>query len=61
MRVNAVADAGRHRIVDVRHGETRINLLVDEQAAIPEAEAFVAFDPAQTRLYADGWLIGATR
>ncbi|MGE0845561.1 MAG: ABC transporter ATP-binding protein [Flavobacteriaceae bacterium] len=61
VRVNAVADAGRHRIVDVRHGETRINLLVDEQAAIPEAEAFVAFDPAQTRLYADGWLIGATR
>jgi len=52
-----VADAGRYRIVDARHGTSRINVLVTDGAALPGEGARVRFDPAHTRLYADGWLV----
>jgi glycerol transport system ATP-binding protein len=52
-----VADAGRYRIVEARHGASRINLLVTDGAALPGEGARVRFDPAHTRLYADGWLV----
>ena len=52
-----VSDAGRHRIVEARHARHRINVLVEESAALPGERAHVRFDPAFTRLYADGWLV----
>lgn len=52
-----VNDAGRYRIVDARHGDFRINLLVTEDGDIPASSAKVTFEPKQTRLYADGWLV----
>jgi glycerol transport system ATP-binding protein len=52
-----VSDAGRHRIVDTRHGKIGIKLLVDDGSPIPSEGAHVFFDPAHTRLYADGWLV----
>ncbi|HEX9768557.1 MAG TPA: ABC transporter ATP-binding protein [Kiloniellales bacterium] len=52
-----VADAGRFRIVDTRHGEAVIKLLVAEGQALPSAGAHVRFDPAHTQVYADGWII----
>ena len=51
-----VSDAGRYRIVEARHRDSRVNLLVTDGAAIPGEGARVRFDPAHTRLYADGWL-----
>ncbi len=57
VEIAKVSDAGRHRIVDARHGESRINLLIGENVALPASGARVAFEPAQTRLYADGWLV----
>ncbi|MCB9949227.1 MAG: ABC transporter ATP-binding protein [Rhodospirillaceae bacterium] len=51
-----VADAGRHRIVETRAGDTRINLLVPETAEVPTGDACLAFDPAHTRVYMDGWV-----
>jgi glycerol transport system ATP-binding protein len=57
VEIENVSDAGRFRIVDARHGEHRINLLVGEQDAIPADGARLSFDPQQTRLYADGWLV----
>jgi glycerol transport system ATP-binding protein len=51
-----VADAGRHRIVEARHGESRINVLVAD-GELPSEGAKLRFDPAYTRLYADGWLV----
>jgi glycerol transport system ATP-binding protein len=54
--VTGVADAGRFRIVDTQAGGSRVKLLVDEGEAIPSSDAFLAFDPAQTRLYRDGRL-----
>ncbi|HEX2727667.1 MAG TPA: ABC transporter ATP-binding protein, partial [Beijerinckiaceae bacterium] len=52
-----VSDAGRHRIVEARHDGGRINVLVTEGEAMPAERACVRFDPACTRLYADGWLV----
>ncbi|MGI9411707.1 MAG: ABC transporter ATP-binding protein [Hyphomicrobiaceae bacterium] len=57
VEIEKVNDAGRYRIVDARHGEHRISLLVGEQDTLPGAEARLSFDPKQTRLYADGWLV----
>ncbi len=53
-----VADAGRYRIVDTRHGESVIKLLVAEGEALPSEGAHLRFDPAHTQVYADGWIIG---
>ncbi len=52
-----VSDAGRYRIVEARHGENRINVLTAPDVAIPADSARLRFDPAHTRLYADGWLV----
>ena len=52
-----VADTGRHRIVDTRHGEVVIKLLVLDGEPIPADGARVWFDPARTQVYADGWMI----
>ncbi len=55
--ISKVSDTGRNRIIEARHGEAQINLLVDEDTAIPADRAFVSFDPNYTRLYSDGWLV----
>ena len=52
-----VADAGRYRIVDTRHGDNVIRLLVTDDRPVPSDGAHVHFDPAHTRVYADGWII----
>ncbi len=52
-----VSDAGHYRIVEARHGDARINLLVGEGTDVPGERAHLRFDPAHTWLYADGWLV----
>ncbi len=56
--IAAVSDAGRFSIVDARHEDQSIKILVPEGETVPEGSAFVTFDPKRTRLYADGWLAG---
>ena len=58
VRIAKVSDAGRYRIVEARHGESRINILVEDGVSVPgeNQSAHVRFDTAHTRLYADGWL-----
>ena len=56
-----VSDAGRHRVVDTRAGDVSIKLLVEDGETVPEGAAQLAFDPARTRVYADGWLAGEGR
>jgi glycerol transport system ATP-binding protein len=58
VRVARVSDAGRHRVVETRHEETTIRLLVEEGREVPSEQAHLAFDPSYTRLYADGWVTG---
>jgi glycerol transport system ATP-binding protein len=58
VRVVQVTDAGRHQIVETRHGDIPIRVLLGEHESVPAHAAHLAFDPAFTRLYADGWLAG---
>jgi glycerol transport system ATP-binding protein len=60
VRIERVSDVGRHRIVDARHGEHLIKALVAEGAPLPEGEGRLAFDPAHTHVYADGWLVDSS-
>jgi glycerol transport system ATP-binding protein len=55
--VERASDVGRFRIVEARTGELAIKLLVAEGAPVPEGAAQLAFDPARTRVYADGWVV----
>ncbi len=55
--VSKVSDAGRYRIVDARTDSAMIKVLVDEGETIPDGSAHLAFDPAQTRVYADGRMV----
>ncbi|MCB1378955.1 MAG: ABC transporter ATP-binding protein [Alphaproteobacteria bacterium] len=53
-----VSDAGRYHIVEARsHGST-IKLLVPEGHQIPGGKTHLAFDPAHTQIYEDGWIAG---
>ncbi|MEQ1719125.1 MAG: ABC transporter ATP-binding protein [Hyphomicrobium sp.] len=59
VQVMKVADAGRFNIVTVRTGEHTLKLLVPQGLALPSGKTHVSFDTARTRVYADGWLVGA--
>ena len=54
-----VSDAGRYRIVDTRAAGHSVKLLVPEGDAIPQGRVNLAFDPAHTKVYEDGWMAGA--
>ena len=54
-----VVDTGRHRIVEVQAGGRSIKLIVREGMPIPSGSARLAFDPAHTQVYDNGWMVGA--
>ncbi|MEO1551923.1 MAG: ABC transporter ATP-binding protein [Pseudomonadota bacterium] len=54
--VTKVSDVGRHAVVDVMLGETRIKATVEGSPPAQGAAVKVSFEPAQTRAYRDGWL-----
>jgi glycerol transport system ATP-binding protein len=56
-----IADVGRHRVVQAEAGGQRINALLPEDAPVALGPAHLAFAPAQTRIYEDGWLAGGRR
>jgi glycerol transport system ATP-binding protein len=57
VEVTKVADVGRFRIVETRHRDHRIKLLVPEGQPVPSGTAHLRFDPQHTHLYRDGWLV----
>jgi glycerol transport system ATP-binding protein len=57
VQIVKVADAGRYRIVETRHADGTIKLLVPEGAEIPTEGAHVQFDPTHTQVYQDGWMV----
>ncbi len=57
VEIAKVSDAGRYRIVETRHGDHRIKLLMAEGQALPTGAARLLFDPGHTHVYADGWLV----
>ncbi len=52
-----VSDAGRYRIVEVRHGEHVVKVLVPEGQELPSENTHIHFDPSHTQVYADGWMV----
>ena len=56
VQISKVSDAGRFRIVETKCDGQTVRLLVGEGKEIPSDGAKLRFDPANTRLYADGWL-----
>ncbi len=52
-----VDDLGRYRIVEVRYEDQRVKMIVEEDLSIPSESARISFDPAATRIYADGWVV----
>jgi glycerol transport system ATP-binding protein len=57
VEVVKAADVGRFRIVEARHRDHRINLLVPEGQPVPTGAAHIRFDPQHTHVYRDGWLV----
>lgn len=58
--VTKVSDAGRFRVVDTQNEAGGIKLIVPEGGAIPSESAFLQFDPEYTRVYDNGWVVGAS-
>ena len=56
VRIVKVSDAGRFNIVETKHGDTSISLLVSEGSGLPTDGARIRLDPAHTQVYADGWI-----
>jgi glycerol transport system ATP-binding protein len=56
-RIVKVADAGRFAVVETEVAGNKVKLLVPEGETIPADGIHLAFDPARTRLYRDGWLV----
>jgi glycerol transport system ATP-binding protein len=55
--IERVADVGRFRIVDARHGDQLIKVLVGEGDAVPSEQGHLRFDAQRTQVYADGWIV----
>jgi glycerol transport system ATP-binding protein len=55
-----IADVGRNRIVEALAGGQRVNAVLPEGTPVSTGPAHLAFAPAQTRIYVDGWLAEAS-
>ncbi|MFK7751435.1 MAG: ABC transporter ATP-binding protein [Sedimentitalea sp.] len=59
--VRKAADIGRHTVVEAMAGETVVNAIIDGAPPETGTEVHLAFEPHQTRLYADDWLATEAR
>ena len=55
-RVLKVSDVGRHAVVDVMVGDTRVAAIHEGELPNQGECVHLQFNPAHTRLYVDGWL-----
>jgi glycerol transport system ATP-binding protein len=58
--VRRVEDVGRHRIVRAELFGQRLDVIVDEGAALPAGAPRVAFDTARINVYADDWRVAGS-
>ena len=56
--VRKAADVGRHVVVEAEAGGALINAITGGPAPVEGETVHLDFDRTQTRLYADGWLVG---
>jgi len=57
VNVEKVSDAGRFSIVETRHDDDVIKLLVPEGGRVPSESTFLKFDPDHTQVYANDWMV----
>ena len=54
--VRKAVDLGRHKVVEAVVGDTRINAITEGDIPGRGNTVHLQFVPAQTRVYADGWI-----
>jgi glycerol transport system ATP-binding protein len=54
--VRKVTDLGRHFVVETMIGTARVSAIVEDRIPGQGDKVHLAFDPARTRLYRDGWI-----
>ena len=59
VHIQKVDDLGRFQVVTVTHEEDTIKMVVDEDKTIPSESAAIRFDPENTRIYQDDWIVEA--
>jgi len=58
--ISKVEDLGRYQVVTVEHEAVTIKMVVGEDDAIPSMSPHIQFDPSQTRVYCDDWVVGGS-
>ena len=56
-RVRVIEDLGSYKIVTLTLAGKTLRATLPADKPVPEGEAWLAFPPQRTRLFADGWLI----
>ena len=57
VRIDKVEDLGRYQVVTAVHEDEIIKMVVGEDEAIPSESPQIRFDPANTRIYRDDWVV----
>ncbi len=57
VEIEKVEDLGRYQVVTTNHESTKIKMVVSEDQQIPSEGAKINFDPANTRIYQDDWVV----
>lgn len=55
--ITKVDDLGRYQIVVVQHNNSTIKMIVPEDTQIPSENPCIAFNPENTRIYVDDWVV----
>jgi len=56
--IEKIEDLGRYQVVTVKHESEVIKMVVNEDQMIPTESPKIQFNPEQTRIYCDDWLVG---
>ena len=54
--VTRITDVGRHAVIDARVGDALVKAIVEQNIPNQGDSVQLEFQPAQTRIYKDGWL-----
>ncbi len=57
VRIDKIEDLGRYQVVTVNHESEVIKMVVNEDQQIPSENLKIKFNPAQTRIYRDDWVV----
>jgi len=58
--IEKIEDLGRYQVVTVKHESEVIKMVVNEDQMIPAESPKIQFNPDQTRIYCDDWLVGGS-